>query len=211
MNWILWIIRQLFPTRCCHCGAVQSFALCLNCLTQCQPAADWHWVPAAYDAAHSVFRYDGPVKSLIHSLKFSNQKEIASVIAPQIVRFISEMTVESDAVIFIPGSKDRLKKRGFNTPEWIFGSALSSKKIPVVSALIRTRDTRPLYTLSPEARETEIAGVFRTTPLLVNGRSLLIIDDILTTGTTANEVAGILRAAGARRLELLTLAVAKPV
>jgi predicted amidophosphoribosyltransferase len=81
---------------------------------------------------------------------------------------------------------------------------------PDPGALRRVRDTRPQIELSATARQANVADAFRADPRRVAGRIALLVDDVLTTGATAESCARALRAAGAARVEVLTLARAMP-
>ncbi len=105
----------------------------------------------------------------------------------------------------MPLHPKRIKHRGFNQ------ALLLAQAFPEAAlareAVVRTRHTAPQVGLNPKERRDNVKGAFAVPdPGLVKGKSVLLIDDLLTTGSTVKECARVLRRAGARRVEVLTVA-----
>ena len=111
-------------------------------------------------------------------------------------------------VVPVPLHVQRLRQRGFNQSAVLarhLGRSLECRV--ALSLLVRMRNTPSQLPLSPEARAANVAGAFAVRhPVLVRGRTILVIDDVWTSGATARAVAAALRAAGATAVDVLTLA-----
>ncbi len=120
------------------------------------------------------------------------------------LRLISEI----DVVMPVPLHRKRLRQRGFNQALLLSYGVGSAFEIPLsVDNLIRSRFTRPQVELSGEERIKNVAGAFAIRrPGEVDGKSVLIVDDVFTSGATMNECAAVLKEGGAARVTALTLA-----
>jgi len=116
-----------------------------------------------------------------------------------------ELVAAADLLAPVPLHPKRIKKRGFNQ------SLLLARAFPGApvarEAVVRTRHTAPQVGLNPKQRQDNVKGAFAVTdPALVKGKHVLLVDDLYTTGATVKECARVLRRAGARRVEVLTVA-----
>jgi ComF family protein len=161
---------------------------------------------AGFDAAYAYAEYDGRVRKLIHLLKYEGIKTLAeplgrylSLALPRGERF--------DVMVPMPLHWLRRLQRGFNQSE-LLAAALSRRTgIPVVAAMKRVRKTDPQAGLTSAQRRQNVSGAFSVTGRkAIQGKSVLIVDDVLTTGATVGACAGALRRAGARRVSVLTVA-----
>lgn len=113
----------------------------------------------------------------------------------------------SDAMIAVPMHPSRERERGFNQASELCKHLSRLTHIPVESVLLRTRPTKVQAGLSSRERRLNLTGAFKVSQKeRVKGRSLLLIDDVFTTGATVNECAKILKESGAYRVHVLTLA-----
>ncbi|HZU82270.1 MAG TPA: ComF family protein [Polyangiaceae bacterium] len=176
---------------------------CLGCLR----------APPAWESAHAPFAFTGELQSAIRRWKLgpdpSVTRPLAQLLAPAIGRFAA-----CDAFVPVPLHARRLRWRGFNQASVLIRSARSRAPppLPAVEELLdRTRDTPPQSTLDAAARRANVRDAFAVPrPERVRGRYLCLVDDVLTTGATAAACARALRRAGARRVDVLTLARALP-
>lgn len=137
------------------------------------------------------FYYDNDVKRLITDFKLKNRKnlgkEIASLIRKNLLFLINDKKI--DLVIPVPISRKRMLERGFNQVEIL----LDCCKVKY-QKIYREKDTEHMYKfLNPEERERNIKNVFRNRNLDLDGKNLLIVDDIVTTGATIKEIVKELR------------------
>jgi ComF family protein len=162
--------------------------------------------PPPFARARAAALYDGPVAHAITRFKFSRQLAFLPVMQHWLQRPLClELMAAADFLAPVPLHPKRIKNRGFNQ------SLLLARAFPGTpvarEALIRTRPTPPQVGLNPKERQDNVKGAFAVTdPARVKGKSLLLIDDLYTTGSTAKECARVLLKAGARRVEVLTVA-----
>ena len=115
---------------------------------------------------------------------------------------------DADLIVPVPLHPKRLKQRGFNQ------ALLLARAFPEVplgrEAVVRVRHTVPQVELKPKERRDNVKGAFAVPdPALVKGKNVLLLDDVYTTGATVRECAKVLRRAGARRVDVLTVARVK--
>lgn len=156
--------------------------------------------------------YDDTLRSIIHDLKFHSLKPLGETIGAQLSDIIGDRLIglKLDMIAPVPLHESRLSVRGFNQAEVIgreVGRALGISCRPDILSL--TRKTRQQARLTAAQREINVRGAYAVTdPETVRGKSILIVDDITTTGATLREVTRVLYEAGAGRV---TAAVAATV
>lgn len=160
-------------------------ATCGRCLSE----------PPAYDATTAALAYDFPADTLVHALKFRGELALASFLGREIARRIS--AVEIDSVVPVPLSAARLRTRGYNHAAEIARHLLPRKLD--LALCERSRDTPPQMDLPFAERRRNVRGAFRCTRALM-GASIAVVDDVMTTGATLDELARTLKAAGAARV-----------
>jgi ComF family protein len=160
--------------------------------------------------------YEGGLRDLIHMLKYEGVRPAANVLG----RMLAEVLVALQPsvgqahllVVPVPLHLAKLRQRGFNQSELVAKIALklvaSSERYSLLAdALERTRDTRSQIGLTRHQRRENLRGAFRVKDAArLVGREVLLVDDVLTTGTTASECARILRRAGVARVWVATVA-----
>lgn len=149
--------------------------------------------PPHFDATLAVFRYQFPVDKLIHALKYRHRLAIASLLGGAIA---SELPRIPDLVVPMPLSPQRLRMRGFNQAVAI-GRHLG---LPLLTEQIARRDTPPQAELPWRERAANVRHAFEC-GLDLRGKHIAIIDDVMTTGATLNELARTLKNCGALRVE----------
>ena len=174
--------RLDFPL-CPRCAlASPGGAVCGRCL-----ATSPH-----YDATRAALAYDFPADALVHALKFRGELALAPLLASLLV---AQTRAESvDHVVPVPLSAKRLRERGYNQSAEI--ARHLRKDLLEVALCERTRDVRPQIELPYDERQSNVRGAFRCTRSFVGAR-IAVVDDVMTTGATLNELARTLKAAGA--------------
>ena len=159
-----------------------------------------------FEAAYAYGIYDGELRELIHLFKFRRIESLAHPLGRLLLRSLPSGDAY-DAIVPVPLHWRRRFSRGFNQAELLAGVLARSLHIPVLAALRRARPTDPQSSMTGIARRRNVRGAFRIrTSQNIVGNSLLLVDDVFTTGATANACAAELKAAGARRVTVLTIA-----
>jgi ComF family protein len=156
--------------------------------------------------------YKDSLRDLIRHLKYQGQRSNLAYIE-QFLQAAGEQPVVRkllsgiELAVPVPLYSAKEKQRGFNQAELIFGEFLTSQHIPMRRLLKRTRATRPMYELSEQERTENLKNAFAVTEAkALEGKNILLVDDILTTGATMAECARVLKAAGAKSVRGLVLA-----
>lgn len=166
--------------------------------------------PPHYDKARSTALYKGTMRSLIHKLKYQDKHELTTLLARWLLTTGHELLPECDMLIPIPLYRWRLWQRRFNQ------SALLAARLSQLSGkpcnhtiLTRPKKTRQQVGLNEKQRKNNLQGAFKIDrhhlPYL-EGKTILLIDDVITTGATANAAASALKKAGCNQVYLLSLA-----
>jgi ComF family protein len=227
-------LDALLPPRClaCGCPVDNSGALCAGCWERIDFAGPPHCAccgfpfafdlgagtlcgacarePPAYDRARFVMRYGDASKGLVLGFKHGDRTEGAPTFAAWLARAGAELISEADLLAPVPLHRVRLFARRYNQAALLCRSLGRSAGLPVVhDLLIRRRNTPPQGRLSPAGRRRNVAGAFALAPSrrgALEGRRVLLIDDVMTTGATVSACAQVLRRSGAAGIDVLVLA-----
>ena len=172
--------------------------------------------PPPYDRARAVARFDGVARQLVHALKYRDRLECALLMGEWMARAGRELLEQADILVPVPLYRTRLWWRRCNQSALLArGIALRSGLKVANQALVRRRRTRKQIGLSAAQRRRNVAGAFAVTragALAIKERSVILIDDVLTTGATAEACTRVLRRAGAAHIDVLVFArVVDPV
>jgi ComF family protein len=168
--------------------------------------------PPPYQAAVAYGAYEGELRELIHLLKYDQVHPAAAVLGKMLARAIAKLELTIPVLVVpVPLQASKRRQRRFNQAELIALSALKSgynKGFQLVTdALQRTRPTVSQIGLTRPQRRENIRGAFKVAHLnKISGRDILLVDDVMTTGTTVAECARVLRRAGARNVWVATVA-----
>ena len=166
--------------------------------------------PPAFDRARAALRYDSQARRLLLPLKHADRTEIAWILVPHMARAGAALLRQADILVPVPLHRRRLFLRRYNQAALLAaGLARAARKPALPDALVRTRATASLGAKSATERATEIAGAFAVRASRVArlvGRRVLLIDDVMTSGATANACAVALKQAGASGVDVLVAA-----
>lgn len=166
--------------------------------------------PPVFDRARAACRFDGTARELVHRLKYGDRTELALTLGRMMAQAGHELLGEAEIVAPIPLHRSRLWSRRFNQAAALADVIARQAGRPLAPMLLaRVRRTRRQIGLSRSQRADNLQGAFRVpqaTRPQVEGRRVLLIDDVLTTGATANAAARALLRAGARAVDVLTFA-----
>ena len=154
--------------------------------------------------------YDGTLRELLHLLKYERVKPAARALACLLVTAARQLGLKEATVVPVPLHGQRLRERGFNQSEMIAVAAVRELGRGFVlqgTVLARKRPTVSQTGLTRHQRRANIRGAFEVRHAeRISGRDVLLVDDVLTTGTTASECARVLLRAGARQVFVATVA-----
>jgi ComF family protein len=163
-----------------------------------------------YEAAWAPYRYEGAILKGIHRLKYGSKGFLADALGPLLSQFATERIDGSPSVLImpVPLHPKRLRERGFNQSLLLARHVSGCLHIDLdFLSLRRVRYTPPQASLAKKERLQNVQGAFELKNSdAVKGRSILLVDDVVTTGNTLNECARILRKAGAEKVFGLSLA-----
>jgi ComF family protein len=160
-----------------------------------------------FDAAYCYGAYEGTLRELVHQYKYGRIQTLSQPLGDLLAAALP-LDERFDAVTFVPLHWRKQWQRGFNQAELLARAIARRRGLPVVRALRRARFTRTQAGLSNTARRRNVAAAFRyrrSAPALA-GRRVLLIDDVMTTGSTAAACARALKQAGVASVVLLTVA-----
>ena len=204
---------MLFPPRCVFCRkAIKSFGICDDCNEKLPYTNGVKIKPPQFiDKVYAPLYYTGNVRKAILRYKFKRITAYTKPLCEMIVKSYGEKIRASsiDFITWAPISRARFRTRGFDQSECIARYLSKALSIPVVSTLKKVRNTpKQSQMKDSSARRANVSGAYKT----VNDekialKNILIIDDVLTTGSTLSECARMLRTAGA--LSVCAAVVAK--
>ena len=165
--------------------------------------------PPVYGRARAVARFeDGPARRLVHCLKYSDRIDLARPMAAWMVRAGAELLADCDLIAPVPLHAGRLMRRQFNQAAALAGAIAShSGKPMLLGTLRRVKATRSQVGLTKISRAANVQGAFAAGDAAgVRGKSVLLVDDVLTSGATVNAASRALLRAGAKNVDVLVFA-----
>ena len=170
------------------------------------------WPDDVLASVHAVYVYAAPVDNIVRAYKYRGISAMATWLGGMMAHRLDDLLGDldrPDLLVPVPMHKAKQRKRGYNQAELLAAEMGALLHIPVVTAIARARKTRAQAGLTGDQRQLNLRGAFR--PLVdLTGKHLLLIDDVLTTGSTALECAQTLRSAGATSVRLVVLAATIP-
>ncbi|MGH6836806.1 MAG: ComF family protein [Methylocella sp.] len=167
--------------------------------------------PPVFARARAVAHFDdGPVRQLVHRLKYSDRMELAKPLGAWMARAGNELLADADLLVPVPLHRRRLVARRFNQANSLAQAISAQCGVPVDPfALARVKATPSQVGLSRTQRALNMQGAFRVTEGLeakVEGRAIVLVDDVMTSGATANAASRALLRGGAKRVDVLVFA-----
>lgn len=210
-------LEVIAPPFCASCGApfdalakVLPDSLCSLCRDN-----RYHRAPLL-SARRAPFEYSGPIREAIHSLKYRGKTALAAPLAELIWSYarsepaIAQALVSFELIVPIPLHPLRQWRRGYNQSTLLAHELSLLTGIPSAQVLSRTRHTLPQIELNSDERAGNVRGAFSVNeklwPEQADAQTVLLIDDVMTTGSTLQECARVLKSCGAGEVYALTLA-----
>lgn len=228
------LMQLVYPPVCAGCGKMTGHpaALCAQCWGTMRfierPCCDITGMPfdhdrgeglvspeaianpPAYARARAAVIYDGVARKIVHGLKYSDRADLAAMMAAWMARAGRDVIDDSDLIIAVPLHRGRLFARRYNqSAELARRLAGVTGKPFLPGGLRRVRATRQQVGLGLRARQDNVRGAFSVLPSLaprIAGAKVLLVDDVLTTGSTAEAATRALLRGGAAQINVLTFA-----
>ena len=214
MKLYYWLMNLLFPRKCVLCRKLLSKAetdLCRCCREEAPMYPIGKRTPQFLDSFAAVWYYEDSVRQSLLRFKFYGARHYGAVYGRLVAMKVLESEEEFDVLTWIPVSPLRKLRRGYDQVELIAKAAGRELGMAPVSVLKKIRHNRPQSGISDAAmRRANVLGAYRVVhPELVSGKRVLLLDDILTTGSTASEAARMLKTAGAKEVHCAAVAARK--
>lgn len=202
-----------FPPRCAFChrllenGSQKICDDCINTLPYTVGDGQKQKFPFITECV-SPFYYESHVRNSLLRYKFGGVSAYSQIYADYLIKCIDENGIFCDIITWVPLSKKRLRSRGYDQAQLIACAAAEKLGLDCIRLLIKCVDTpAQSATGNAQKRQANISGAYKTVlPDLLRERNILLIDDIVTTGSTVSECARMLCAAGANRVYAATVA-----
>lgn len=222
-----WLLDLIFPKFCVGCRGEGTF-LCAHCRAglpslapSCPVCSRRNFTGILCDPCAekthlrrflAPFSYSDPlVRELIHTYKYTGVRELAPLLAEEIVSFLSFYAirpVEPASLVPIPLHRARERERGFDQARLLADALGAQLSMPIIRVLRRTRATEQQASLdSHDERKRNVADAFRVVaPGAIAGRTIVLVDDVSTSGATLTEAARVLREAGCKTVWAVVVA-----
>ncbi len=206
-----WLFPEKVSCLCCHAALMEEDTdqLCAAC-RQALYRLEWTHTavqpPEGLTHLYVAFLYDAQVRTLIHALKYRSVRACA---VPLCEAMSTLPTQDEELLVPIPTTKRRMRQRGFNQAALLSEMLAKRWGMPMCEALVRTDDRAAQSTLNGKQRQTNLTGCMATCAD-VSGLRILLVDDVVTTGSTAREAARALLEAGAKSVSILAAAHTAP-
>jgi len=219
-----WFLDLFFPKFCVGCKKEGSW-LCKSCqkniiavvsqvcpqcgrlnlqgkyCSRCQKGKFLKGIIAA------LYYEEGPTKEIIHNLKYNSVIELAPVLGKAMAKTLKDNILgENIFITWAPLHPRRLAQRGFNQSELLAKTIAKESKLPMANLLLKKKNTKRQVELKGDRRRKNLAGVFTFKKCDIRGKTIVIIDDVTTTGATLNECAKVLKEKGAKEIWGLVVA-----
>jgi len=221
------ILDLLFPPRCVGCREMGAL-LCAKCLDAFEliepplcphcgrPRSNGRLCPVCQhdplqiDGIRSVAYSDGTLREAIHGFKYSNLRDLAVPLGRLMSDYWEKTPLPAEIIVPVPLHPDRLRERGYNQATLLAKELGKSIGLPISeNSLVRVRATRPQVELSAQERKENVRDAFRCSNAELEGKRVLLVDDVCTTGSTLQACSIASRQAGALSVWAFTLARAR--
>lgn len=193
-------IERVQPPLCPLCGSSRRHpGLCPTCQKK----------PLSIDGIRAVTYHEGIVRKGIHRFKYWNLQELAEPLGHLLSDYLRSNPLPIECIIPVPLHETRMKERGYNQAELLAGVVSNDTGLPLLAhSLHRIKRTLPQVELGADERLENVRGAFRCSDQAIEGKRILLIDDVTTTGATLEACSQALQEAGA--VSVWGLVIARP-
>lgn len=208
------VIYIIYPPLCPVCKEIvdDRYEFCEDCAKKILRLDTVEFLPGGLNGVFCITKYRAGTRNLLRKLKFDNNVEVLPSLEkilekisdyPELEKFLSQV----DVATFVPLHQERLTERGFNQTELIFKNFLVKKNLPLKNFLVRHKSTPKLFKFNSAERKKILQDAFTIVEgINLQGKKILIVDDIYTTGATTSECARVLKNSGAEKIFVLAFA-----
>ncbi len=206
------ILEIIYPKKCIFCNTINEDYTCKKCKIKLEYICandKLERVEGKYfDYMISAYFYLDSIRNKILEFKFDNKKYLYRALSEELIRKMQIYISLFDCIISVPISIQRYMKRGYNQSELIAKSISQKLNKPLIRfCLIKVKNNKKQSGLKIEERFTNVKSVYKViNKNIISGKRILLIDDIYTTGATVNECSKVLKAAGANKVLVATIA-----
>lgn len=219
------LLNLFFPPKCVGCGVLGSL-FCDDCkadiltvsgqtcpmcnkispkgkfCSRCRPKT------ALSGIASACYFREGTIKEAIHSFKYENVHSLSIDLSRLLIDLLGREKISFDVICFVPITKKREGWRGYNQAEILAQAVADHFQTLLVPALKKVKETKTQVGLPKKKREQNLKDAFKFKGKKdqIQGKRILLVDDVVTTGTTLNECGRALKSAGAREIWAITIA-----
>jgi ComF family protein len=204
------LLDLLFPPSCVHCGRVDT-GFCDNCHNELNQIPILHYTTTTETGIEvaSTGAHQGVLQSAVQAIKYHNQPQLGIPLARRLTQTLQQLNWTFDMIIPVPLHMSRYQERGYNqSQEMAIPLANTINYLCVPDAIERTRVTHSQVGLNREERLNNLNDAFIAHQTFVNGKRLLLVDDVQTTGTTLSMCAEAALQAGAAHVYGITVTAA---
>lgn len=208
--------RLFLPPHCPYCNAVLGFEPeCERCRTAlprlvCGPEPIACRKGLFLKKVHAVYDYEPPIQNAVWRLKFNDEPDLAEIFGSEMACLFRKCELRADALVPVPSSRRKQKARGYSAPMLLAQQMGRELGIPVLLVLEKVLETPDQHGLTRRERRVNLLGTFDVTDAqAVRNKRILLVDDVFTTGSTLDECAKMLLAAGAEQCDALCFARTK--
>lgn len=219
------LLELVYPTCCAGCGRFGQLVcqdcvdllpligtkFCLKCgkptyylVDDCRDCRKKRFV---FSEARSLGLYQGNLKELVHKFKYGNRRGLAEIFVNLLIEHIGRDYFGVDLVTCVPLSRRKKNERGFNQAQSLAEQIALQLNLPFSEVLCQEKETQDQSKLRAAERKKNIKGAFSlkcdSPP---EGSTVLLVDDVFTTGSTVNECSKVLKASGAELVKVVTVA-----
>lgn len=214
------LLAIIAPHNCLNCGR-EPYLICVHCRHLLKPPLQscylcLHFtsggqictrckVHTPLDSVYAVSRYEGVSKQLVWSLKYSGTQSAAKLIASELTRVLPYKNRESWVIVPVPTASRRARQRGYDQANLIARELSRLTGLPCRKLLTRHGQTHQVGA-SRGQRKSQLRGVFRVKATVKLPTKVILVDDVLTTGSTLREAAKVLRHRGVEHIEAAVFA-----
>lgn len=215
MKLFAWLTQLLYPEKCVLCGRIlekEELDLCHQCRIDAPECPISRTKLTFLDSWTALWYYEGNVRRSLLRYKFQGRQKYAESYGRLLaMKLLKEDRSEYDLLTWIPISRKRRKKRGFDQVELLANHVGRELGIPPIATMEKVRHNKPQSRIVGHAqRRANVLGAYHMLSHVdINGKRLLLLDDIITSGATAEETARVLLTAGAKEVHLAVVATAK--